>query len=146
MSASCQLVIVACSGLSHHRMLEQLHRHKAIIHEDAAKTQQAAQCAKWEWHHEMYAGPAAWEWHHEMHARPSAWKWHDDVYATPQPLLVNAQQTRAARPSLCSLLLPIVLDKFTSLFKTEKQRPAPDMREDKQKSKEKKRLRLSAST
>ncbi len=99
-------------------MLERLHRHKAIIHEVAAKTQQPAQYAKW-------------EWHHEMHARPAAWKWHDDLHATPQALPVNAQQTGAA-------LSPVTVytaaanragQSFTCLFKTEKQRPAPDMHE-----------------
>ncbi len=103
-------------------MLEHLHRLKAVFHEDAARTQQPAQHAKWEWHHEMHARPAAWEWHHEMHARPAAWEWHDDMHATPQALPVNSQQPGAA------LSLVIVHTAaanpagqiFTSLVKTEK--------------------------
>jgi len=90
-------------------MLEHLHRLKAVFHEDAARTQQPAQHAKW-------------EWHHEMHARPAAWEWHDDMHATPQALPVNSQQPGAA------LSLVIVHTAaanpagqiFTSLVKTEK--------------------------
>ncbi len=90
-------------------MLEHLHRLKAIFHEDAARTQQPAQHAKW-------------EWHHEMHARPAAWEWRDDMHATPQALPVNSQQPGAA------LSLVIVHTAaanpagqiFTSLVKTEK--------------------------
>jgi len=103
-------------------MLEQSHRHTAMIHKDAAKKQQPAQHPRWEGHHEMHARPAAWEGHHEMHARPPA----------PQALLVNAQQTSAA-------LSPVIVhtaaanpaeQTLASLLKTKKQSLAPDMQQD----------------